>query len=174
MGLLTDKFRSFFYFACYFLSFLSGYEDIDGAVAHSVPITVYSHTQYLSRNDGQSAVATTVLPVLNELIPSHTVRGSKLCLLGSGFVRGSALRVRVGGIDVQPVFHETGFVLKFVFLCLNQYNFVDFFSLFFLSLDNIEIYVALWFALYQIFQQVKVLLLLQFQMMVDLGRKKCD
>jgi hypothetical protein len=86
----------------------SGYVNIPGAEAYSVPITVFSHTQYLGRNDNHSSIASTLIPHLAELIPNRAASGSKLCLLGSGFVRSSQLQVRIGGTSVTPTFHETG------------------------------------------------------------------
>jgi hypothetical protein len=86
----------------------SGYVNIAGAEAYSVPITVFSHTQYLGRNDNHSSIASTLIPQLAELIPNRAASGSKLCLLGSGFVRSSQLQVRIGGTAVTPTFHETG------------------------------------------------------------------
>jgi hypothetical protein len=85
-----------------------GYVNIPGGEAFSVPITVYSHTQYLGRNDVVSPIASTLRPQLSEVIPSGATPGARLCLLGSGFVRSPQLRARIGGLIVTPTFHETG------------------------------------------------------------------
>jgi hypothetical protein len=86
----------------------AGYVNIPGGEAFSVPITVYSHTQYLGRNDVVSPIASTLRPQLSEVIPNGAAPGARLCLLGSGFVRSPQLRARIGGMIVAPTFHETG------------------------------------------------------------------
>lgn len=72
----------------------------------SEPIEVFSHTQYLTTAKGDAPEP----PVISEILPPAGASGqaTRCVVIGGNFIHTPYLRVRFGGTDVAPQFHESG------------------------------------------------------------------
>eukprot|EP01088_Endostelium_zonatum_P020184 TRINITY_DN729_c0_g2_i1.p1 TRINITY_DN729_c0_g2~~TRINITY_DN729_c0_g2_i1.p1 ORF type:complete len:770 (-),score=235.30 TRINITY_DN729_c0_g2_i1:710-3019(-) len=70
-------------------------------------IEVFSHTQYLNEKGTTAAIN---LPTIEEVLPATGAvgGGSRVVVLGQGFVNGNKLRVKFGKTEVPATWHEAG------------------------------------------------------------------
>jgi hypothetical protein len=81
------------------------YVPVSSISVMSDPISVYSHSSYVSKS--KSSVGP---PVATEIFPSSVSKkgGTRCVLLGSNFVKSKHLRIKIGDVELEPTFHESG------------------------------------------------------------------
>eukprot|EP01129_Flabellula_baltica_P006380 TRINITY_DN237_c0_g1_i1.p1 TRINITY_DN237_c0_g1~~TRINITY_DN237_c0_g1_i1.p1 ORF type:complete len:399 (+),score=86.17 TRINITY_DN237_c0_g1_i1:101-1297(+) len=83
------------------------YTPIPNVFVLSTPISVYSHSSYITKKKKSDAVKPpSVMEVMPPVCPSSG--GSRCVIIGSNFVNTPKLKVKIGNTTVTPTFHESG------------------------------------------------------------------